>query len=198
MRSYNYTSANLWTKKQFGYGKYEIRCMIPRGKGYWPAFWTFGGDAGYNEIDIFEFWDYYGPTGRFKLDKSVRRHRTNTHYNFDKDGSHHNCPKPKYITDFSQGMHTFELVWTPYTIEWIVDGRSVRKKYKFNKGMGLKKIGCDDYREGKNYKVDKAFPTQNMNIIVNVAVRKKGVSPNSKDTSFPGVMVVDYIRYSSQ
>jgi beta-glucanase (GH16 family) len=198
LRSYNYTSSNLWTRKKFAYGKYEIRCKIPRGKGYWPAFWTFGGDNGWNEIDVFEFWDYYGPTGTFKLDKSVQRHRTNTHYDYDKTGGHHNCPRHKYITDFSQGMHTFELIWTPYSIEWIVDGVSVRKKYKFSKGLGLKKIDCNNYSEGKKYKVDKAFPTQEMNIIVNVAVRRNGVTPNSTGTSFPGVMVVDYIRFSAR
>ncbi|HIA05711.1 MAG TPA: glycoside hydrolase family 16 protein [Flavobacteriales bacterium] len=195
LRKYYFTAASLTSKEDFSYGRYEIRCRIPRGKGYWPAFWTFGGDGGWNEIDVFEFWDYYGPGGTFKLDKSVRRHRTNTHYDFEQDGGHDNCPKHKYLTDFSVGMHTFELIWTPYTIEWIVDGKSVRKKFKYSKGIGLNKIDCENYRKGKRYKVDKAFPTQKMKIIVNVAVRTKGVVPNATDTSFPGVMDVDYIRY---
>lgn len=33
------------------YAKYEIRCKLPKGKGFWPAFWVFGGGT---EIDIFE------------------------------------------------------------------------------------------------------------------------------------------------
>ncbi|MBL4657874.1 MAG: glycoside hydrolase family 16 protein [Flavobacteriales bacterium] len=194
LRKFNYTSSSLWTKKAYQYGKFEIKCRIPRGKGYWPAFWTYGGAEGWNEIDVFEFWDYYGIGGKFKLDKSVQRHRTNTHYDFDKSGGHHNCPKHDYITDFSDGMHTFTLIWTPFTIEWFVDGESVRTKYRFKKG--LKKIGCEDYQAGKKYKIDKAYPTTPMNIIVNVAVRAKDVSPGADDTSFPGVMDVDYIRYS--
>ena len=60
LRHYIYSSANIWSKKKFGFGKYEIRCKIPSGMGFWPAFWLYGNDQinkeKSSEIDVFEFW----------------------------------------------------------------------------------------------------------------------------------------------
>jgi len=145
-RTYQYTSAVLWTKEQFHHGKFEISCTLPKGKGLWPSFWTFSSDSGvWNEIDVFEFGDVYGPKflgigGKYKAEKAISRHRMNSHYDFDRTGGHHNCPKHKDITDFSIGLHKFELIWTPYIMEWLVDGKSVRKKYKYTKWWGMRKI----------------------------------------------------------
>ena len=48
----NYTSGNINSKQDFRtYSKYEIRCKIPSGMGFWPAFWVFGWST---EIDVFE------------------------------------------------------------------------------------------------------------------------------------------------
>ena len=95
-------------------------------------------------------------------------------------------------------MHTFSLIWTPFIIEWFVDGESVRRKYKYARRMGLKKVTCENFKVEKNYKVDKAFPEEPMHIIVNVGVRRKGIKPGDPETSFPAMMVVDYIRYSKR
>ena len=46
------TSA-LWSKETFKYGYFECRCWLPRGQGYWPAFWLYGGKPN-EEIDIIE------------------------------------------------------------------------------------------------------------------------------------------------
>ncbi len=49
----SYSSGMIHSKQDFTtYGKYEIRCKLPPGKGFFPAFWTSGGKQ---EIDIFEF-----------------------------------------------------------------------------------------------------------------------------------------------
>ncbi len=54
LRTFYFTSANLWTLQKFRHGRYEIRCRIPSGHGFWPAFWTYGADtAGSSEIDVF-------------------------------------------------------------------------------------------------------------------------------------------------
>jgi len=201
LRTYHYTAAVIWTHKQFMFGKYEISCTIPKGKGVWPAFWMFTGDNGiWNEIDVFEFGNVYGLKflrwgGRYKPEKSVRRVRTNAHYDFGKDGGHDNCPRHKDMTDISVGLHTFELIWTPFTMEWIVDGVSIRKKYKYTKFWGIKKIDCNDYQAGKKYRADMAFPMEEMNIIVGSGVRSGRHAPDSTSATFPCTMQVDYIRY---
>ena len=53
-RQYDFTSGMIFSKDLFGEGIFEIRCKIPSGEDYWPAFWLFG-DGG--ELDIFEFYE---------------------------------------------------------------------------------------------------------------------------------------------
>ncbi|MBK8110750.1 MAG: family 16 glycosylhydrolase [Saprospiraceae bacterium] len=50
-----YTSGMIQSIQSFNtYTKYEVKCKISSGTGYWPAFWTFGGNT---EIDVFEFYE---------------------------------------------------------------------------------------------------------------------------------------------
>lgn len=56
-----YTSSSLNTagKKQWTYGRFEMRAKIPVGSGLWPAFWTLGVDKEWpsnGEIDIMEYY----------------------------------------------------------------------------------------------------------------------------------------------
>jgi beta-glucanase (GH16 family) len=58
----NYTSARLQTKdkRSWTYGRIEARIQVPRGQGFWPAFWMLGtnintvGWPACGEIDIME------------------------------------------------------------------------------------------------------------------------------------------------
>lgn len=76
-RGFDYTSGMIYSNRKFGYGKYEIKCKLPKGKGFWPAFWVFGGPD-YNEIDVFEFWNeynlgiYYDPSKLSKVAHLMR------------------------------------------------------------------------------------------------------------------------------
>lgn len=56
-----YTSASIKTagKKEFQYGRFEIRAKIPTAKGAWPAIWTLGNAMPWpscGEIDIMEYY----------------------------------------------------------------------------------------------------------------------------------------------
>lgn len=60
-----YTSACLTTagKKEFLYGRFEVRARIPVGGGAWPAIWTLGKDREWpscGEIDIMEYYRIKG------------------------------------------------------------------------------------------------------------------------------------------
>ncbi|WP_430815117.1 family 16 glycosylhydrolase [Carboxylicivirga sp. RSCT41] len=57
-----YTSARIVSKnkKDFTYGKVEVRLKVPKGRGTWPAFWMlgYGGWPQAGEIDIMEHVGY--------------------------------------------------------------------------------------------------------------------------------------------
>ena len=65
-----YTSSrvNTATKREFLYGRFEMRARIPVAKGAWPAFWTLGTGCEYGgmpwpqsgEIDIMEYYPVNG------------------------------------------------------------------------------------------------------------------------------------------
>lgn len=60
-----YTSSSINTagKKEFLYGRFEIRARIPVAKGAWPAIWTLGSSMEWpscGEIDIMEFYQIKG------------------------------------------------------------------------------------------------------------------------------------------
>jgi beta-glucanase (GH16 family) len=57
----DYTSACIRTagKREFLYGRFEVRAKIPTGGGAWPAIWTLGNSMGWpnnGEIDIMEYY----------------------------------------------------------------------------------------------------------------------------------------------
>lgn len=86
-RQFDYTSGMIFSSREFGYGIYEAMVKIPKGKGFWPAFWTYGGGEGpfgidYNEIDIFEFWAERNLLGNYDPSKLAKIVNTNTHHNF--------------------------------------------------------------------------------------------------------------------
>ena len=61
--SYSSASLNTAHKKEFLFGRFEIRAKIPVSKGAWPAIWTLG--SGYpwpsnGEIDIMEYYPVGG------------------------------------------------------------------------------------------------------------------------------------------
>jgi len=109
--TFEYTSAEIDSKESFGFGKYEIRCKIPSGKGFWPAFWMYGEGAGgrNNEIDVFEFWK-----------NNTSDHNMTVHYDGSMCQSDYNGP------DYSLDFHTFSVIWDNYKIEWYVDGELKR------------------------------------------------------------------------
>lgn len=52
-RTFDYTSGMLQTNKEYKYGYFEIKFKMPKEKGYWPAFWLYGGLPN-EEIDWME------------------------------------------------------------------------------------------------------------------------------------------------
>lgn len=195
LRTYYYTSSCIWTNYKFGHGMFEIRCKLPKGKGFWPAFWTFGG-PGWNEIDVFEFWNETDAFGNYDPSKLSKVHKMNAHYDYDGDGNSENCPTKYTGPDFSQAFHTFTVIWTPYKIEWYVDGDLKRISTLFCTMLG-EIVDCNGLQAFHQYILDKAFPRQPMHIIFGMGIQSGSNAPDA-NTPFPSSLEIDYIRYYKQ
>ncbi len=168
-----YTSSRLVTlnKQDFRYGRIDIRAVMPRGQGLWPALWMLGSnfpEVGWprcGEIDIMEM---IGGSGR---EKTV--HGT---VHWDNEGSRAQFGGEKSLTNgtLSDQFHVFSIEWNATEIRWLIDNEQYHV-------IDTTPAGLDEFRR-------KFF------FIFNVAVG--GDWPGSPDgsTSFPQHMIVDYVR----
>lgn len=167
-----YTSARLTTqgKQVFKYGRIDIRALLPKGQGLWPALWMLGqnissvGWPACGETDIMEM---IGGSGR-----------ENTVYGtLHWDNSGHVSAGNNYILSsgtFADSYHVFSIIWDASSIKFLVNDNQ----------YFIKNITSADMTEFQN----------SYFFIFNVAVG--GNWPGSPDAStiFPQRMKVDYIR----
>jgi beta-glucanase (GH16 family) len=109
--SHPYASGLISSHKSFAteYGRFEIRCKVPRGKGLWPAFWLLPPDTSWPpEIDVFE-----------TIGSDPSTVYMTTHWS--EDGQHRKNGKGFTGPDFSEDFHTFAMEWSENTIVWYVD-----------------------------------------------------------------------------
>ena len=188
MRDYHHTSCWIESKQQFHYGKYEIRCKIPKGKGLWPAFWMYGEEKGVNnEIDVFEFWNPQNSFGKYSSKKLSQIDHMTVHFNHKMSGKSYIGP------DYSLDFHTYSLIWDSTKIEWYVDGilRRTITEYITKRG---KNVACKDVKANHTYVKNPIFPIAKMNIIANIAVQDGKHAPNENTFKAPS-FDIDYIRY---
>jgi beta-glucanase (GH16 family) len=168
----HYTSARMTTahKKDWLYGRVDVRAKLPRGKGLWPAIWMmptdgfYGGWPASGEIDIMELLGQEPG----KVYGTVHWQENGQHLS---SGSSYVLPGGRR---FSDDFHLFTLEWSVDSLKWYVDGT----KY---------------HVEHNGPPFDKRFF-----LILNVAVG--GNWPGSPDatTVFPQYMQVDYVRVYSK
>lgn len=166
-----YTSGRITTKgkKEFTYGRIDIRAKLPKGKGIWPALWMLGANIDQvswpscGEIDIMEF-----------LGHNLSTVYGTVHYNV----GGHQSKGSKYILpandSFCDKYHIYTIIWQADYMEWYVD---------YHKYFQVK-AGDISFS---------AFQLKQF-FIFNVAVG--GSWPGNPDdtTIFPQSMTVDYIR----
>lgn len=167
----NYYSARMVTKgkREFTYGRIDIRAKMPEGKGIWPALWMLGGNissVGWpkcGEIDIMEYLGH----------DSITVYGTG-HYD---DGGHQfkgSHIQSKTGESFNHIFHVFSIVWEENSISWYVDN------FKY---LTLTKndIVFDAFRKPQFF-------------IFNVAVGGNWPGYPDQTTVFPQKMIVDYVR----
>ena len=107
-----FTSGMMTTLGKFGqeYGRFEIRCRVPKGRGMWPAFWLLPESKGWPpEIDVMEILGH-------ETDKIYM-----THHFRDEQRSHKSDGGSWRGPDFSAEFHEFAVEWSPARITWFVD-----------------------------------------------------------------------------
>ena len=189
--SYNYTSGMIHSKEQFIflYGKYQIRCKIPSGRGFWPAFWVVGN----GELDVFEF------SGHKPKDHWTDAHNTCT----DGNNCHHSIKHVglfQIIPKIDPLSHIFELEWDPAYVIWRVDGQQIRKISRYYAPSSGNPLDCSTSIVPGFYDENVLVPSHPWNksfIIANLAIIGPdgpfGPPPNSS-TPFDSQMEIDYIR----
>lgn len=170
-----YTSSRLITKgkKEFKYGRIDIRAALPKGQGIWPALWMLGGNISTvnwpacGEIDIMELVGH-------------EPHRVHGTIHYGANTSQHqyigsSTALPGTAT-FNDAFHVFSILWEQDKISWLVDD-------------------VPFYQVTSSNVSPAAYPfNDEFFFIFNVAVG--GTWPGDPDasTNFPQRMIVDYVR----
>jgi beta-glucanase (GH16 family) len=108
---YRYVSGLLTTHESFSqtFGYFEVKAMLPRGRGLWPAFWMAAkGGAWPPELDILE------QTGGDAILQTV--HMAGT------AGPDQSAFRST-VRGATGRFHTYGVLWTPTRIVWFVDRR---------------------------------------------------------------------------
>jgi|GEM_PF-3368472 len=210
---YYYTSGWFNSKDYFGYGFYEIRCKLPVGEAFWPAWWMFGAPPT-NEIDIYEnagmglpyhfsCTDYNGYPQGNKGEGSAgvwnNLHVSNPNFiNCPDNGTNLFCAigLDEHGPYNNEKFFTIGFDWGPDEMKWYINGYL---------GRVVKKAPCE------------AYPTNLLKMILNLAIepwtkdmflpqRSDGtLNPNTGNpanceyyTKFNGsdnIFEIDYVRY---
>jgi hypothetical protein len=171
----DYTSSRLITKgkKQFKYGRIDIRAALPEGKGLWPALWMLG-----SNIDAVS-WPSCGEIDIMELAGDLPNRVVGTVHFGANVSQHQYISMPKYLSgtaNFQDEFHVFSINWVADKIEFLVDDEV------FHTITPASLNGA-------------AYPfNKNFFFVFNVAVG--GTFPGDPDntTPFPQNMIVDYVR----
>ncbi|MFT4154479.1 family 16 glycosylhydrolase [Parafilimonas sp.] len=174
----NYTSARMQTlgKREFKYGRVDIRAKLPVATGMWPALWMLGANIatvpwpGCGETDIMEL-----------IGKNPNQVVGSIHWEYT-DGSTATYNNTYTLSggDFSEEFHVFSLVWEADKIDILVDDHPYMQSTDANVTNGANPFNLPFF------------------FIFNVAVGGDWPGPPDNTTVFPQRMFVDYIRVFQQ
>ncbi|MEY4904071.1 MAG: hypothetical protein RLZZ292_1886 [Bacteroidota bacterium] len=171
-----YSSARMITKgkKEFMFGRIDIRAKLPFGQGIWPALWMLGANISQvnwpacGEIDIMEL-----------LGHDMKTSYGTIHWGNTGDTKSKNTQGVYKLTTaktFADEFHVFSLDWEKDKLNILVDDNVIFS-------TTAAKLGANPY------------PYNNPNFfILNVAVGGEWPGYPNASTTFPQRMEVDYVR----
>lgn len=166
-----YTSAKLVTRAPLGFGFYEVRAMLPCGRGAWPAIWLLPATGiwpAMGEIDLMEMVGWDPTVIHATLHSGKYNHRIGT-----QRGAQRRVPTS------CTAFHRYQLDWTPDAITIGVDDHAYMRLVNDRPGD------------------TGAWPfTRPYQLILNLAVGgdwggRRGID----DAAFPQRLRIDYVRH---
>jgi beta-glucanase (GH16 family) len=182
----SFSSGMIESKGLFGYGKYEIRCKIPSGNGHWPAFWIFGHNTPWEEVDFFEF-------NFSRKDNENDKVHTALHYSSPTAPSGEEGCGGVWSdgTDYSASFHTFTTIYGPTQTDWFVDGVLISTVVRWYNILG-QAVPCKNLIVPQLYSQNLAYPKgAPSNIIINSTI-------GNENADLPNTFEIDYVRFYSQ
>jgi hypothetical protein len=169
-----YTSSRLTTqsKKTFTYGRVDIRAIVPKGRGLFPALWMLGSSfstIGWPKCGELDIMETIGGGGRDSVAYGT------AHWEFN--GQHVSYGGHKGLQDghvLGDQFHVYSIVWNSQYIIWYLDD------------VPYHKIDITP--------ADLVPFTKDFFFIFNVALGGSWAGAPDATTIFPQRMVVDYIR----
>jgi beta-glucanase (GH16 family) len=173
----HYSSARIRTEglRSFQYGRIEARIRIPKGEGFWPAFWMLGDNIhevqwpACGELDIME--------NIGKKPGTIYGSIHGTGFTGTQIGVPYTLP---HSEAFGDGFHVFGLLWSPKKIEYYLDDPA--HVYATFTPASLPPAGRWPFDDGKFF------------LLLNLAVGGDWPGPPDPSTRFPAEMLVDYVR----
>jgi len=173
----HYTSARLKSEglKSFQYGRIEARIKIPKGQGFWPAFWMLGDKVkqvkwpACGELDIME-----------NIGKEPGTIHGSIHgpgFTGTQIGLPYTLPGQQA---FGDAFHVFGLLWSPQKIQYYVDDPA--NVYATFTPSSLPHGAVWPFDDGKFF------------FLLNLAVGGDWPGPPDASSRFPQEMLVDYVR----
>ena len=170
-----YTSARMKSigLQEFQYGRIDVRAILPKGQGIWPAIWMLGanypsvGWPACGEIDIMEL-----------IGSSPSVVHGTVH--FGQDWTQHNHTGQStfipWTETFADEFHVFSIDWDESGITWLLDDQPF-------------------YSIDNNVTGSQPYPFDNpFFFILNIAVGGQWPGYPDATTEFPQFMAVDYVR----
>ena len=170
----SYTSGRLTTagKKEFQYGRIDIRAKLPVAKGMWPALWMLG--SNFSQTG----WPACGETDIMELVGANPDQVVGSFHWKKQDGSHGIINNNYNLStgDFSQKFHVFSLLWIQDSLQILVDDQPYSAAGKLSIASGNYPFNASSF------------------FIFNIAVGGDWPGPPDATTIFPQHLFVDYVR----
>ncbi|UJP63756.1 glycoside hydrolase family 16 protein [Mongoliitalea daihaiensis] len=170
-----FTSSRIKTegRQSFQFGRIDIRAVLPKGQGIWPALWMLGdnirtvGWPACGEIDIMEM--VGGPA-------TARNNEVHGTVHWDNNGSWANTGGSTTLRQgiFNDNFHVFSIIWDEQRIVWLLDNVAFHT-------VDITPAALSELRESFFF-------------LFNIAVGGNWPGDPDGTTTFPQQMVVDYVR----
>ena len=173
-----FNSARLVTKnkKDFLYGRMEVKAKLPKGRGTWPAIWTLATNDTYGAA-------YWPDNGELDIMEHVGYDQNVVHANIHTKAFNHvigtNKGNQINVPNASEEFHIYAMDWTKDKITFYVDGKSYF-----------------EFKNSGDFSWEQWPFNKPQHLLLNIAVGGNWGGQQGVDSSvFPQQMVIDYVRY---